>query len=132
MRTVLSNFAPGSVASLLHSSQARSKSSPCGNLRPAAHIVEGSLVGRDHSGAASALDGHIAHRHAALHRKLPDALAGVLDGVACGSGDANLADDRKDDVLCGYAEGQGAFNAYLHGLGLELAEGLGREDVFDL
>ena len=92
-----------------------------GDLRPAAHIVEGGLVGRDHSGAASALDGHIADGHAAFHGELAYALAGVLDGVAGGSGDAYLTDDGEDDVLGGNSEGQRAVHPYLHGLGLELA-----------
>ena len=64
--------------------------------------------------------------------KLSDALAGVLDGVSRRARDAYLADDAQNHVFGGYAEGQRALNANLHSLGLELAQRLGSQHVFDL
>ena len=96
-----------------------------------AHVVESRLVGRYHAGASAALDGHVADGHAPFHGQLADSLAGVLYGVSCRARHAYLADDSQDDVLGGHAGGERAVHPYLHRLGLELAQGLGGEDMLD-
>ena len=93
---------------------------------------EGRVVGGDHAGAAAALDRHVAHRHAPLHREALDHGAGVLDDVAGGAVGAHLADRAEDQVLGGDAEAELALVGDPHRARLALAQALGREHVLDL
>ena len=122
--TSRSKLAPSSVCSSL---QAGSTSAPCSD-----DPGERRLVGRDHARAPAALDGHVADRHAALHRERLDGRAGVLDDVADRAVDAHLADRAEDQVLGRDAEAQLALVADAHRLGLALHEALGGEHVLDL
>ncbi len=70
-----------------------------GRRPPALHPLEGGVVGRDHPGAAAALDGHVAHGHAALHGEALDGRARVLDHVAHAAVHADAADGGEDQVL---------------------------------
>ena len=82
-------------------SRSRQTEHPRGAGREAAalEVGEGGVVGRDHSGAGTGLDAHVADGHAALHGEGADGGAGVLDDVAGGPGGADVADDVQDDVL---------------------------------
>ncbi len=107
---------------------------PCGTLRGEAaafEVGEGGRVGGDHAGTGSGLDAHVADGHAAFHGECADGGAGVLDGVAGGSGGADLADDVEDDVLGGDAEGEFAIDGDAEGLGLGLRQRLRGHDVLD-
>ncbi len=76
--------------------------------------LEGRLVGGDHARAATALDRHVADRHAALHRQPLDRRSRVLDDVADRAGDSHLSDRREDQVLRGDAEAELAVVADAH------------------
>src|SRR3954447_14367829 len=93
---------------------------------------EGRVVGRPQAGAPAALDGHVADRHAALHRERLDGRARVLDDVSDRAVDAHLPDGAEDEILGGDAEAEVALVADAHRLGLGLDEALGGEDVLDL
>ena len=95
-------------------------------------VLEGDLVGGDHAGACARLNGHVAHGHAALHREGADCGAAVFEHVALTAAGTNLRDDSEDDVLCGHAGLEGAFNVDCHGLEACQGQGLGRHDVLHL
>ena len=95
-------------------------------------IVEGGIVGRDQAGPRAAFDAHVADRHAAFHREAADRLAGVLDDMARAAADADLGDQRQDDVLGRHAGSQPAIDAHLEGLRLRLEQALGRQHVLHL
>ena len=103
-----------------------------GRRRAAHDPLEGRLVGRDHAGAAAALDRHVADRHPALHREALDHRAGVLDHVAGGAVGAHLADRAEDQVLRRDAEAELARVGDPHRLRLALGEALRGEHVLDL
>ena len=96
------------------------------------HILKSCVVRSDHSGASPALYGHIANRHPALHRKLTDALSGVLNDMPGGSGNANLANNGEDHIFGRHAVGERAVDSDFHGFGFELAKGLSCKYMLDL
>src|SRR5271156_686361 len=53
-----------------------------GNEWAVFQVIECSLVRRDEPGARARLNRHVANRHALLHRKPADGLAGILDDIA--------------------------------------------------
>jgi hypothetical protein len=93
---------------------------------------EGGVVGRDHPGAAAALDRHVADCHASLHREPLDGRAGVLDHVSHAALHAHLADGREDQVLRGHAVAELALVEDAHRLRLALLERLRGEHVLHL
>ena len=105
--------------------------SSLGSERSSSKVVEGDVVGSDHSSSSSSLDGHVADRHPSLHRELPDGGSGELDNGSGSSSGPDETDDVKDDILGGDAGGECTFDGDLHVLGLVLHEGLGSEDVLD-
>src|SRR5262249_12898111 len=90
------------------------------------------IVGRDHARARAALDTHVAHCHAAVHRQAANGTARVFDDVSLAAADTDLADDAQDDVLGGDTERQVAIDAHFHGLRLLLRQRLRRQHVLDL
>ena len=94
--------------------------------------LERRVVGRDHPGAAAALDRHVADGHPALHRERLDRRAGVLDHVADAAVDAHPADRAEDQVLGGDAGAELALVADAQRLRLALLQRLGRQHVLDL
>src|SRR5215210_671704 len=72
---------------------------PLGSVLPAFEVLEGRLVRRHEACPGPALDGHIAHGHAALHRELPDGLAPVLDYVPDPSAGPDPVQDAEHEVL---------------------------------
>ena len=117
-----SKLASSSVRSSRQPATAASKSSR--RAGAALDPLERRVVGRDHAGAAAALDRHVADRHPALHRERLDRGAGVLDDVAGGAVGAHLADRAEDQVLRGDAEAPLALVADPHRARLALGEAL--------
>ena len=68
------------------------------------------VVRFDDAGLAACLDGHVAHRHAALHGETLDGRAGELHRLVERTVHANHADDVQDDVLARGTLGQLAFH----------------------
>src|SRR5205807_1661751 len=101
------------------------------NKRPAFEISEGGFIGRDHAGARAALDGHVAHGHASVHREGANGFAAVFGDVAVAATDANLSDDGKNEVLGGDPSGTLAVDENVERLGARLNETLSCEDMFD-
>ena len=101
-------------------------------MRAALDVLEGGLVGGDHTGACTRLDGHVAHGHAALHGEGADGGTAVLEHVALAAAGADLRDDGEDDVLSGHAGLEGALNVDGHGLEACQGQGLGGHDVLHL
>jgi hypothetical protein len=88
--------------------------------------------GRDQPGPRTPLDRHVADRHPALHREVPDRLAAVLDHVADPAVDADDRQDVQDQVLRGRAGRERTVDLDRERPRQPLREGLGREDVLDL
>ena len=126
----MSNRAPSSVGSSRQRPTAASKS--LGAPAPAFDPLERGLVGRDHPGAAAALDRHVADRHPVLHRQPGDRLTRVLDRVADHATGAEAADRRQDHVLGGDPVAELARVGDPHRLRPPLDQALGREHVLDL
>ena len=102
------------------------------DVGPASHVFEGGIVGSDHARARSGLNGHVAYRHAALHREGSDGLSGELDRVSRGPADAYPADHAEYKVLGGHSRGKGALDTDLHGLEPGLHDALSRQNELDL
>ena len=108
---------------------------PVGALRDGRasfEVGKGRLVGRDHTGARAGFDGHVADRHAALHREPFDHLARVLDHMADAARHADPPDRPEDDVLRSDPKWELTGEEEAHGCGLPLRESLRREHVLDL
>ena len=105
---------------------------PLGGVRAALQVGEGGLVRGDHAGLGAPFDGHVADRHAALHRQLFDGASPVLDDVALATARADLGDQRQDDILGGDPGRQVAVDVDGHHLRFLLRQRLGGEHVFHL
>ena len=103
-----------------------------GGVRATLQIGEGGLVRGDHAGFGTPLDGHVADRHATLHRQLLDGASPVLDDVALATACADLGDQRQDDILGGDPGWQVAVDVDGHHSGFLLRQRLGGEHVFYL
>ncbi len=113
----------------------RERALPVGPLRragTAAEIGVGRLIRRDHAGARSSLDGHVADGHALVHVERANGLAAILDDVARAARDADLADDGENQVLRRDARGQPSAHVDGERARLALQQALGRENVADL
>ena len=99
---------------------------------PPLQVLEGRLVGGNEAGPGSALDGHVAHGHAALHRELPHGLAAVFDHVPYPATGPDTIQDAEHEVLGRDVGGKLALDGDGHGLRAALRERLGGEDVLDL
>ena len=104
--TVVSNFAPASLVSLLPSLHGFAESLAARDERAAFEIGERGFVGRDHAGARAAFDGHVADGHAASMESSRMASPRVFDDVTGAAADADFADDGQDDVFGGDAGGR--------------------------
>ena len=112
--TSRSNVAPSSLGRVRQYLSARVPGCALRRERPAAEVLIGRVVRRDHAGAAAAFDRHVADREAAFDRERADGAAGVLDDVADGAGRADLGDDGEDHVLAGDAEAELAVDSDAH------------------
>ncbi len=108
---------------------------PVGTFRrvaPSLQVLEGDLVRSDHPRTGTGLDGHVADRHAALHRQRGDRGASVLDDMTDPAGRAEPADDREHHVLGAHPEREIALDGDAHRVRPALGKGLGGEDMLDL
>src|SRR5215203_3477425 len=103
-----------------------------GGVLPASKVLEGRLVGRHEACPGPALDGHVAHGHASLHRELPYGLTPVLYDVPDPAARPDAVQDAEHEVLCRDVRGKLALDGDGHGLRPALGERLGGEDVLDL
>ena len=85
----------------------------------------------DHAGARAGLDRHVTEGHAALHRQRADRAAGEFHRAAAAARGADLANDRKHDVLGGDAARQRALDADAHVLHLLRHQTLRGEHMLD-
>ena len=60
---------------------------------------EGRVVRRNHAGAGTGFDGHVADRHPAFHRQCADRLTAVFDDVTLSAAGADAGDDAEDEVF---------------------------------
>src|SRR5262249_52671608 len=81
--------------------------------------------------ARTAFDRHIAHRHAFFHRERANRTAGVFEHARRAAADADLRDQREDDVLGSDAWLQRAVHLHPEGLRLTLQQTLRGEHVLD-
>ncbi len=93
--------------------------------------VEGDLVGRDHAGACTGLDRHVAQGHALFHVHRFDGAATELDDVAGAAVDADHADDVQHHVLGADAGRQRAIDGDRKGLRLALKQALRGQHMAD-
>ena len=102
-----------------------------GNGRLVGEKLVRRLVRSDHAGPGTALDRHVAHSHAAFHRERADRLAGVFQHLAGTPADADLRDQRQNQVL-GHDTVRGASGeAYFASLGAVLQQALRGEHMLD-
>ena len=95
-------------------------------------MLERGVVGRDHANAGTRFDRHVANRHPAFHRHRPDRRAGVLDGMAGGTTDPDLANNGQDDILGSDRRRKRSVDGDPHQARTPEPHGLGRQDVAKL
>ena len=100
-------------------------------IRSALNVFDGSLVNRHQTKAGTGFDGHIAHRHSALHRHTGNRRARILDGISGPASRSDFTDDRQDNVLRGHTISEFTFDIDPHLFGFFLPDGLRRQDMFD-
>src|SRR5207237_3654171 len=100
-----------------------------GRARRPGEVLEGRVVRRDHSGASTRLDRHVADRHALFHRQRTHRAAAELDHVTAAAADADARDDREDEVLRGDARAETPVDAYLERPRPPLQHALRGEDM---
>ena len=89
------------------------------------------FIGCNHAGAGAALDGHVAHRHAAFHRQITDGFAGEFNDVSCAACRADFADDGENDVFRSGMFGELAIHFHFHVFGFFLDQGLRGKHMLD-
>ena len=129
---VVSNCAPGSLATAFQRSTASANCGPRGTKGPLFEVRERLIVGRDHARAGAAFDGHVADGHARVHGKLANGFAGVFDDVIGAAADADLADQRQHQILRRNAARALAAKHHVHGLRAALLQALRGQHVLDL
>ncbi len=103
-----------------------------GGLRPILQVGEGLVVRCHEPGPRSALDRHVADRHAAFHGQRPDGFARIFDDMAGAARRADLADDGQDDVLGRDTRRKLPVDLHQHVLGLGLDQRLRGQNMLDL
>ena len=106
---------------------------PCrclGHVPAAGKILERGVVGRHQPRARASLDGHVAHCHALFHVQGADGAAGVLQDATRAAADADLRNQRQDDVLGRNTGLQPPIHAHLKGLRLALQQALRGQHMF--
>ena len=101
-----------------------------GRERTVFEIRERCFIRRDHADPAAGLDRHVAQGHARLHRERGDGRAGIFERIADTPGDADLSDEREDDILHRHAGMQFAIEHDAHAFLLALTQRLRGEDAF--
>ena len=101
-------------------------------MRATLKIVERDLIWRNHSGASTRFDRHVANRHAGFHRKRANCAAAIFENVSLTAAGANLCNHRKDDVFRSDARAKLALDVDGHGLERLEWQRLGGEHVLNL
>ena len=99
--------------------------------RAVSEVLEGCLVGETSPPSAN-FDGHIADRHAALHREGAERLAAVFNHVPDPATGPDAVEDTEHEVLGADVRRKLSLDRHGHRLRPSLRERLGREDVLDL
>ena len=92
-------------------------------------IFKGRFVGGDHACARAAFDGHVADGHALFHRQAADGFACEFKDMTRPAADADLGDQREDNIFGRNAFGQSPIHADFISLGFFLQEALRGEDM---
>ncbi|OIQ69628.1 hypothetical protein GALL_487700 [mine drainage metagenome] len=100
-------------------------------VRLALEVGESRLIRRDHPGASTCLDAHVADRHAPLHRESTNRFAAIFDHITLSAARADFGDDRQDYVLTGYTFWQHSIDSYRHCLERRKWQGLSRQHMLD-
>ena len=103
-----------------------------GGKGPALEVLEGDLIGSDHTGSGTGLDGHIADGHAGLYAEAADDGAAELDDGTSTAGSTDLTDNMEDDILGANTGRELTVNLNPHVLAALGDKALGGEDVLDL
>lgn len=103
-----------------------------GSKRTTLQVIEGDLIGSDHTGTGTSFDGHVAHGHTGLHAQAANDGTAELNNGTGTSGGTNDTDDVEDDILTGDTGGQLTVDLDAHVLAATGDEGLGGENVLDL
>src|SRR5437879_4947832 len=101
------------------------------NKGTAFEISERGFIRRDHAGARSAFDAHVADGHAAVHRKGTNCLAAVFGDVTVATANANFSDDGENQIFCRDAFGALSVYKNVQRLRARLHEALCRENVLN-
>ena len=101
-------------------------------MRTALQVLECGLIGRNHAGSRTGLNGHIAYGHALIHGQVANRFATVFDDVALAAAGADLGDNRQNDVLGGSIRRQLAVDVDGHGLERLQRQRLRGHNVLDL
>ncbi|GKT45680.1 uncharacterized protein ColSpa_05861 [Colletotrichum spaethianum] len=95
-------------------------------------VLKGDVVGGDHAGSRTTLDGHVADGHAGLHAETADDGTAELDNGTGTAGGADLANGVQDNVLGADTGSQLSVDLYPHVLAPLRDQALGGQDVLDL
>ena len=132
MSTRASCFAPASDGQRFPARHRFLKFLPARHEGLALEIRERRLIRRDHPRSRPSLDGHVAHRHPAFHRKSAHGFAGILEDMPVAAGDADFSDQRENQVLGRNSFRPFAVEAHQRRLRFRLREALRRQHVLDL
>ena len=102
-----------------------------GSKGPASQVVEGRLVRRDHTGAGTGLDRHVADGHAFFHREVSNHLPCVLQHISVSTRGGQLAYQIENQIFGRDSGCQLSIDSQFVGFGEILQKRLGRQDVFD-
>jgi hypothetical protein len=89
------------------------------------------FIRRNHAGAGTSLDGHVAYRHPFIHVQRPDRRTAKLDHVPGAATDTDPADDGQHQVLGGNASLDAAIDIDGQRPGLALQQALRGQHMAD-
>lgn len=102
-----------------------------GSQRTALEILEGDLIGRDHTSTGTTLNRHVAHGHTSFHAEAANHRSAELNDSAGTTSGSNDTNNVENNVLAGDTGGELAVDLDLHVLASAGKEGLGSENVLD-
>ena len=94
-------------------------------------VFESRIIGRDHTGAGAAFNGHVADGHTTFHTQAVDRLAAVFKDITGAAADADFGDDRKNDIFRRHTVAEPPFDIDRHGLRFVLKQRLRRQHMPD-
>ena len=93
-------------------------------------VFEGGFIGSNKTSFCASFNAHVAHGHAAFHRKRTNCRTAVFDDMSDAATCSNFSDDGKDDVFGGHAIWCVAVNCDRHPLWASLRKRLSSEHMF--